>query len=107
MTTRRATTRVTLDFAAGGAGVRVIDDDAAEERAAYERLHAVSAAGAGAPAPRHHADVNVGGGGGGGGGGAPHPAPAGSGFFANTTLHGRAAAIYATLRDDLAADGAA
>ena len=112
MTQRRATTRVTLDFA-GHAGVRVLDDDAAEEQAAYENLHAASApaaAGAGAGArlgaARAAADA------------ASSPPPPlspsaaatvspGSGYFTNTTLHGRAAAIYAGMREHLAADGGA
>jgi hypothetical protein len=96
MTTRRATSRVTLDFA-GGEGVRVLDDDAAEEQAVHDNLHAEAwARGGGAGASRTAA----------GAAGAPPPPaaasavaalPAGSGFFANASLHGRAATVYAGL----------
>ena len=117
MTTRRATSRVALDFSSSGE-VRVVDEDAVAERTLHARMH--EAAVTGAPAMQRKAEAQL-----------PSPPstkplslPAtaaamaaadahtwqalpvvGTGVFTNCTLHGRAAAIYAGLRVSLAADG--
>ena len=122
ITARRATSRVALDFSPNG-DVRIVDEDATAERAAHARMHeAALSSGTASMAPRTAAAMP-----------APLPPlvreravaaaaaaaaaaaeapswqalPAGTGLFANPTLHGRAAAIYAGLRASLAANGGA